>query len=165
MQASELVDAVRMRLLDLPASAVTSGTQRVETSLLLVSLVPCLHYRFVFGCVVGSVGALRGAALRVDRPTPESSVYAAMGGRVGVEVGIVKFFAIVAHEVSVAVHRHLASYDSTRPLRPWLFGIVALVMTIRDEHRRGLARALEINLTSRRWRPGSSAPTTSSDRG
>jgi RNA polymerase sigma-70 factor, ECF subfamily len=27
----------------------------------------------------------------------------------------------VAHEVFVAVHRHLASYDPSRPVRPWLF--------------------------------------------
>jgi RNA polymerase sigma-70 factor, ECF subfamily len=29
--------------------------------------------------------------------------------------------ADVAHEVFVAVHRHLATYDPARPLRPWLF--------------------------------------------
>lgn len=28
----------------------------------------------------------------------------------------------VAHDVFVAVHRHLAAYDPARPLRPWLFG-------------------------------------------
>lgn len=28
----------------------------------------------------------------------------------------------VAHDVFVAVYRHLDDYDSTRPLRPWLFG-------------------------------------------
>ena len=27
----------------------------------------------------------------------------------------------VAHDVFVAVHRHLASYDPARPIRPWLF--------------------------------------------
>jgi RNA polymerase sigma-70 factor (ECF subfamily) len=30
----------------------------------------------------------------------------------------------LAHEVFLRVHSHLASYDSTRPMRPWLFGFV-----------------------------------------
>ena len=29
----------------------------------------------------------------------------------------------VAHEVFLAVHRRLSTYDPSRPLRPWLFGI------------------------------------------
>jgi RNA polymerase sigma-70 factor (ECF subfamily) len=29
----------------------------------------------------------------------------------------------VAHEVFITVHRHLGTYDPTRPIRPWLFGI------------------------------------------
>jgi len=29
----------------------------------------------------------------------------------------------VAHDVFVVVHRKLADYDASRPLRPWLFGI------------------------------------------
>ncbi len=33
----------------------------------------------------------------------------------------------VAHEVFVVVHRHLADYDPTRPLRPWIFGICVRV--------------------------------------
>jgi RNA polymerase sigma-70 factor (ECF subfamily) len=42
----------------------------------------------------------------------------------------------VAHEVFIAVHRHLAEYDPRRPLRPWLFGI-----TLRTAMRyRALAR-------------------------
>lgn len=28
----------------------------------------------------------------------------------------------VAHDVFVAVYRHIADYDASRPLRPWLFG-------------------------------------------
>ena len=42
----------------------------------------------------------------------------------------------VGHDVFIVVHRHLASYDPSRPLRPWLFGIC--VRTVAD-HRR-LAR-------------------------
>lgn len=28
----------------------------------------------------------------------------------------------VVHDVFVAAHRHFSSYDSTRPIKPWLFG-------------------------------------------
>jgi len=39
----------------------------------------------------------------------------------------------LAHDVFVVVHRHLADYDPTRPLRPWLFGIAVRVFS---DHRR-----------------------------
>lgn len=42
----------------------------------------------------------------------------------------------VAHDVFVAVFRHLHDYDPTRPLRPWLFGFA---YRIAADHRR-LAR-------------------------
>jgi RNA polymerase sigma-70 factor (ECF subfamily) len=33
----------------------------------------------------------------------------------------------LTHDVFVAVHRHRAEYDPSRPLRPWLFGFAARV--------------------------------------
>jgi RNA polymerase sigma-70 factor (ECF subfamily) len=39
----------------------------------------------------------------------------------------------VTHDVFVVVHRNLFKYDETRPLRPWLFGVVARVAS--DHHR------------------------------
>lgn len=42
----------------------------------------------------------------------------------------------VAHDVFVAVHRHLHEYDPTRPMRPWLFGFA---YRMARDHRR-LAR-------------------------
>ena len=80
----------------MPASD-PSGKAGVETSLLLVSFVPCLHYRILFGCVVGSIGALSGVGIHVDTPRPDSTVYGATGGRLGVEARIVRFFAIRAY--------------------------------------------------------------------
>lgn len=35
----------------------------------------------------------------------------------------------LVHDVFVVVHRHLADYDPTRPLRPWLFGIALRVVS------------------------------------
>ncbi len=34
----------------------------------------------------------------------------------------------LAHDLFVVVYRHLSDYDSTRPLRPWLFGIAVRVV-------------------------------------
>lgn len=39
----------------------------------------------------------------------------------------------VAHDVFVAVHRKLATYDDTRPIRPWLFGFC---VRARLDHKR-----------------------------
>ncbi|MGH1347745.1 MAG: RNA polymerase sigma factor [Nannocystales bacterium] len=43
-----------------------------------------------------------------------------------------------AHELFLVVHRKLHTFDTTRPLRPWLFGIAYRVA--RDHLRRGSAR-------------------------
>jgi RNA polymerase sigma-70 factor (ECF subfamily) len=47
----------------------------------------------------------------------------------------------LAHDVFVVVHRHLHEYDSTRPLRPWLFGIA---MRVLSDFRSVLRNAREI---------------------
>ena len=47
----------------------------------------------------------------------------------------------VTHDVMLAVHRRLADFDASRPLRPWIFGIALRVaMRYRDlaRHRREL---------------------------
>lgn len=47
----------------------------------------------------------------------------------------------VSHDLFVVVHRHLADYDSHRPIRPWLFGIaVRVVADYRRAARRVAAR-------------------------
>lgn len=50
----------------------------------------------------------------------------------------------LAHEVFLVVHRRLADYDRSRPLRPWLFGISYRVASEqrRKHARRGAATEL-----------------------
>lgn len=50
----------------------------------------------------------------------------------------------VAHEVFLVVHRKLADYDPSRPLRPWLFGIA---FRVASEYRRRAARRAELGHT------------------
>jgi hypothetical protein len=84
---------IRMRALsvgiegrgDLPVSGETQGSSGVETILLLATLVPCAHYRFLSGCGLGSVGALHGRGFGVDRPLSQTTPYAAAGARLAAE--------------------------------------------------------------------------------
>ena len=48
--------------------------------------------------------------------------------------------ADLAHEVFIAAFRKLSSYDASRPVRPWLFGIAANVAL---QHRRTMGRRRE----------------------
>ena len=65
----------------------------------------------------------------------------------------------VAHDVFVVVHRILAQYDRSRPLRPWLFGVA---FRVASEHRRRAQNQREsvkadIDDVDTRTRPDASA--------
>ncbi|HVJ90987.1 MAG TPA: RNA polymerase sigma factor [Labilithrix sp.] len=47
----------------------------------------------------------------------------------------------LAHEVFLAVHRRLADFDRSRPVRPWLFGFA---FRIAAKHRRSAPRRREV---------------------
>src|SRR5688500_14034016 len=47
----------------------------------------------------------------------------------------------LAHGLFLVVHRRLADYDPTRPLRPWLFGIAVRVVAAGRRKRGPLAGA------------------------
>jgi hypothetical protein len=82
---------------DLPASTDVSGLGRVKSSLLLVTFVPCAHYRFLLGCALVSVGALQGAGENVSLPREGTTFYAAAGARLGAEIHLVKFLYLCPH--------------------------------------------------------------------
>lgn len=49
-------------------------------------------------------------------------------------------------EVFLVVHRRLSSYDPSRPVRPWLFGIARLVvLEQRRKHARRVSTAAEVD--------------------
>lgn len=50
-------------------------------SLLLATVSPCVRYRFVAGCALGSMGSLQGRGLGLDVPRQESVLYASAGAR------------------------------------------------------------------------------------
>lgn len=78
---------------DPPVSVEERGGS-AEGSLVLATLVPCVHYRFVLGCAQVSVGALRGAGFGFDQTREDSTFYASAGARLGAELPLGRHFAV-----------------------------------------------------------------------
>lgn len=70
----------------LPSSAEASPSGAVTASLLVASVVPCLHVRFAIGCLSGGVGRLSASGHGVDLPARAFATYAEVGARLGFEL-------------------------------------------------------------------------------
>ena len=81
LDASLFVDGRR----DLPATSEATGGGRLQTSLWVVSVAPCLNRDVFFVCAVGSLGSLRAEGIELAAPKSDSALYAAAGGRLGLE--------------------------------------------------------------------------------
>ncbi len=62
----------------------------------------------------------------------------------------------LAHDVFVVVHRKLASFDASRPVKPWLFGIAFRVAL---DHRRKASTTRELPDAERAERAVSTTPS------
>lgn len=82
---------------DLPAVAQASRGGGVEASLLLASVVPCAHLRALGLCALGAIGTLRGRGRDIDMAQRESTLYAAMGARLALELPLVGPIGVRAH--------------------------------------------------------------------
>jgi hypothetical protein len=58
----------------------------VKSSIIGLSIVPCLQTDPLFVCALGTFGALRGAGAGVGVPRKETTFYSAAGARIGVEI-------------------------------------------------------------------------------
>jgi hypothetical protein len=83
--------------IDIPASETISAREGVETTLLLASIVPCVHHHSWMGCALVSAGALRGVGKEVDVPRKETTAYVAMGARLGAEIPLTYVLALQIH--------------------------------------------------------------------
>ena len=81
---------------DLPAS-VPLEVGKVSTSLLVASLVPCIHWRVVAGCGLVTGGALRAAGHGLVDSRQVSDPYVALGARVALEVPVSGKLNLIAH--------------------------------------------------------------------
>ena len=77
-------------------TTVALGKGAITTSVLLASLVPCLHRGVAFGCAVVSLGSLQARGSGVDVTAAQSSVFLGAGLRGGLEVPISSLFSLVA---------------------------------------------------------------------
>ena len=110
----------------LPASKPINGGS-VSSSLLLASALACLHADALFGCAVGSAGALQGTGEGVSDPRNASTFFARAGGRVGIDVPLDETFALVVHaDVAGNLTRTTLSLDGRQAwTTPPISGLLA----------------------------------------
>ena len=81
---------------DLPAS-VPLQVGDVSTSLLVASLVPCVHWRMFAGCGLVTGGALRAAGHGLVDSRQVTDPYFAVGARLAAEIRMTGRLYLVAH--------------------------------------------------------------------
>jgi hypothetical protein len=75
--------------IDIPDPTAPTGIADPSISLLSGALVPCGHWRELFGCAVVEAGALRlspSNGVTLQSPSSGAGPYVAVGGRAGVEI-------------------------------------------------------------------------------
>jgi hypothetical protein len=83
---------------DLPASAsLRVGEASASTSLLVASLVPCLHFRMVAACALATAGALRAAGHHLVDSRQVTLPYLALGARLAVEIPVTTRLSLGIH--------------------------------------------------------------------
>ncbi len=73
---------------DLPTSTSAAAGGAVSGQVLQLTLAPCFHWRLLFGCALGSLGALRGAGSAVAEPRTDLTAFGAAGLRFGGEAPV-----------------------------------------------------------------------------
>jgi hypothetical protein len=69
----------------------------VKSSIIGLSLVPCVQQEPLFVCAIGTFGALRGAGAGVGAPRKATTFYSAAGVRLGVEIPVAGPLALRVH--------------------------------------------------------------------
>ncbi len=88
---------------DPPAEAMVSTGATVTATRYFGALVPCGHYRYFLGCIVGQVGALNAGIPSPTgaMPDTQTGLYTAGGIRLGGEIPVVpgRLFARIAGDL------------------------------------------------------------------
>jgi hypothetical protein len=82
---------------DLPATMNLTDGGKVSSSLLLASVVPCLHWRGPFACLMGTIGNFHASASNIAAPRDDSALYLGTGVRVGFELPLSAPFYLRGH--------------------------------------------------------------------
>ncbi len=117
---------------DLPSSRIhPQGT--VGTSLIAGSLGLCYELRIVFGCALGSLGALSASAEGISAPRSDVAVHASVGARFGAELRLAPAFALRAQLDGAAVltpHRLTIDGSEVQTLSP-IAGTLGILAAVR----------------------------------
>ncbi len=76
------------------ASGAIGGGGRVESWLFSATAAPCAHVGVLLGCVVAALGSLEARGVEVSAPRMRSGLFAALGGRLGVELPLAGVWAL-----------------------------------------------------------------------
>jgi hypothetical protein len=82
---------------DFESSASVEPEGGVGTSLMLATLVPCMHSSVFIGCALASAGAMRGSGEDIDREGSDTTFFAAAGARAGAELPLSALVAARVH--------------------------------------------------------------------
>ena len=74
---------------DLPADAAAAFAGRVETALIIGQAVPCLRHKIASVCALAAIGAERGDGRGYSDPRTVTGFYAALGGRLAVDLPLI----------------------------------------------------------------------------
>jgi hypothetical protein len=98
---------------DLPASGGTAASGRVQTYVLLGSIVPCFHAPTpLFVCAVVSAGTFQEQGTEIRSPRSGAAPFGAAGVRLGIERPISSYAFFLAHADGLAtVARHTVQID------------------------------------------------------
>ncbi len=116
--------------LDLPTE--TNGERRVSALLGAASLSPCAHIGPFAGCVLATVGGVRGEGIGVDVPRTAISLFAAVGARSSFEPIVYRPLHLrVTADIQAVVSRPELMLNGepawTMPGVIGMFGVAALV--------------------------------------
>jgi hypothetical protein len=82
---------------DLPSSSDAAFGGRVETALLIGLIVPCVRHKIASVCALAAFGAERGDGGGYNEPRSVVGFYAALGGRLAVDIPLPPPLAIRVH--------------------------------------------------------------------
>lgn len=71
-----------------PQLGTPAASGDVGATLLTLAIVPCLHRNVWMACAVVAAGSLQGESVEISLPRRNSTLYAAAGGRFGVEAAL-----------------------------------------------------------------------------
>ena len=112
---------------DLPATGASELTGVSARSWLVVgSLVPCVNWRFAFGCPLASFGAIGATSRGVPVTTEQYAPWLGVGGRAGVELALSTTVLLRTYgELVRTLTQHELYVDSDRAYRfgPWSGGL------------------------------------------